>query len=297
MKKNIFRDLGTLMSAGMDPASAIKKLASISTHPQQFKDAAKYIDQGKSLSEALFKYELISKEQASWLHAAESCGQTDQALQTIERAQTKRESRLKLVKGKLLYPLFILLVAILSTAAVDLFSDQPAMNVFFMIGLKLGVIYFITKIFFSLLKKDVFYWLTKLDSHQKNKKYQLFFDQICISSLYYLSQSSVDYATAFKLIANYMTSKELKQKLLKASSLCQQGISISQSIIKADLPASYQCQQLLLTAESTGDWHSTMGVYLDNNQKYIDDILMDWVKLLQKGLFVIAASVALSVIL
>ena len=300
MKQMIFRDLGTLLSAGMDAASAIEKLAIHNNKNDNqinaWHNAAKDIRKGRSLSTALNQHKLISSEQASWLKASEQSGQVEHALKTIERAQTKRDSRIKILKGKLIYPFFIILIAILCHAVVSIANQIPFTSILFISAIQLAITILTLKWIFKQLEKDVFYWLNKLDNHQTKLKYQLFFDQVCINSLYQFHQSGINYADALNMTATFFTSKKLKQKLLKASQLCANGESITNSIAQAKLPCSHSCSQLLITAQATGDWQSSLEQYLKGNQDRIDDILIGWINTLQKVLFAVAAVISFTVI-
>ena len=300
MKQSIFRDLGTLLSAGMDAASAIEKLATFEKQSAKEFDAwhktAKQIRQGKSLSYALKEQGLISSDQSSWLKAAEQSGMVEQALRIIELANSKRQSRIKKLKGKLIYPFFIILVALLCGAAVSIANDVAFTNIMIGLFVKLGATILVFKWIFKQLEKDVFYWLSKLDSQQNSERYQIFFDQVCINSLYQLNQSGINYADALKLTASFFSSKKIKNKLLKASQLCAKGTSITESINQAQLPATHACKQLLVSAQATGDWHNSLNHYLKDNQVRIDDMLMGYINILQKGLFVIASFIAFTVI-
>jgi len=300
MKQSIFRDLGTLLSAGMDAASAIEKLATFDKRTTKEFDAwhkaAKQIRQGKTLSFTLQDQGLISSDQASWLKASEQSGRVEQALRTIELAQTKRNSRIKILKGKLIYPLFIIIVAVLCSAAVAIANAVPITNILLGMSIKLVVTILVFKWIFKQLEKDVFYWLSKLDSQQNSERYQIFFDQVCINSLYQLNQSGINYADALKLTASFFRSKKIKNKLLKASQLCAKGTSITESINQAQIPATHACKQLLVSAQATGDWHNSLNHYLKDNQVRIDDMLMGYINILQNGLFVIAGFIAFTVI-
>ncbi|MCJ8311881.1 MAG: type II secretion system F family protein [Saccharospirillaceae bacterium] len=300
MKQFIFRDLGTLLSAGMDAASAIEKLAAFDNQFDAKSDvwhkAAKQIRQGKTLSHALQDQGLISSDQASWLKASEQSGMVEQALKTIELAQTKRNSRIKKLKGKLIHPFFIIVVAVLCGAAVAIANEVSMIKILFGMSIKLGITILVFKWIFKQLEKDVFYWLSKLDRHQNSERYQIFFDQVCINSLYQLNQSGINYTDALKLTASFFTSNKIKNKLLKASQLCANGSSITVSINQAQLPATHACKQLLVSAEATGDWHGALGHYLKDNQKRIDDMLMGFINIIQKALFVVAAVIAFTFI-
>ena len=300
MKQSIFRDLGTLLSAGMDAASAIEKLATFDKRTTKESDTcqkvAKQIRQGKTLSFTLQDQGLISSDQASWLKASEQSGRVEQALRTIELAQTKRNSRIKILKGKLIYPLFIIIVAVLCSAAVAIANAVPITNILLGMSIKLVVTILVFKWIFKQLEKDVFYWLSKLDSQQNSERYQIFFDQVCINSLYQLNQSGINYADALKLTASFFRSKKIKNKLLKASQLCAKGTSITESINQAQIPATHACKQLLVSAQATGDWHNSLNHYLKDNQVRIDDMLMGYINILQNGLFVIAGFIAFTVI-
>ena len=117
--------LSTLQDAGLPIVRSLKILAE-QLKPGKFKDqingAADDVEQGSTFSEALSKYpKTFDKLYVSMVKAGEAGGVLDVILQRLAAFMEKSEKIKKKVKGALVYPIAVIVVAVLIVTAIIMF--------------------------------------------------------------------------------------------------------------------------------------------------------------------------------
>jgi len=111
-----FTHLATLLSAGLPMLTALKSLKSHFKQPklkQWIKEVQAHITSGYPLSSALEKYpHYFDRMTCQWILAGERTGKIEKVLEQIARGRNQRERRNSKIKGLLVYPCFVTIIAV-----------------------------------------------------------------------------------------------------------------------------------------------------------------------------------------
>jgi type II secretory pathway component PulF len=294
--KTLFRDLATLINAGISPQQALKQLT-LSGNPLWVK-AENQVAKGKPLSNALYQNRLIGRYEKEILDVAEQAGRLPEGLMHIANQVEKREQRLSRLKSKLYYPFAVLVIAILVSSILQIVNHHTNFLSVFSKGiLLLALAMIITRWIISVLNLDACQVLDKFQFLSSHSWYSLLFQQVVFGCLSWQIQSGIDFKTAFQRVSRLLNNKQLKQQLLKVAQHCGQGNSVAQSLAASELPINHDFQAILHSAEQSGEWSSAIRRALQLQQQELElriQNLFDWAPRLYYGL---VAVIAIGVIL
>ena len=298
-QSNIFNDLATLTDAGISVLDAMKRVSS--SHPtiSEWPQVISLVEKGNKLNVALGKSGLITAYEQEIIAVSEFAGRLTFGLRQISESYDKRRVRIGKLKSKLYMPFAVLVIAIIVSAILRVSQNPDAsilavvFNAIVYLGLALGV----TKIVLGLMQKEAVFWLNLVKSHESNSWYQMQFQQVVFGALLWQASSGIDFKAGFARIAKLVNSKNIRKKLLAVSQSCGHGLSVSESVAKAQLPISSEFKQVLITGEQSGRWEDAVSKFLDQNALLLDlriDNAFEWAPRIYYGMIVL---VAISVIL
>ncbi len=289
---NIFNDLATLCEAGISILNAARRVAASHPKIKAWSAVITLLERGNKLSIALGKHGLISRYEQEIISVAEYAGQVPEGLRNISNFYDKRRIRISRLKSKLYYPFAILLVGIIVSAILQI-SRNPELSkftVFSQAVFWLIVAILANKVILNLMQKDACTWLSFAKQHSSGEWYKMQFQQVVFGALLWHNKSGIDFKMGFNRISKLIDAKHVQKKLLIASNLCGQGLSVSEAVQKANLPVSYEFQQILNTGEQSGRWEYSVGKFLQQNEILLDqriDNAFEWAPRLYYGLIVL----------
>jgi type II secretory pathway component PulF len=282
---NLFRDFATLLSAGIPALDAAQKLAISYPQVKNWSKVIISLQKGSRLSVSLAKSHLINRFETELIAISEDAGKLESGLQQLADHQQKRLERSSRLRAKLLYPLSILVVGILVSSLLSMLQNekQSILQAGLWLVIKLGLSYWLFKYLIGLTSKGADHWLSRLDNYQSQSWYQLHFQNLLFQVYYWHISAAIAPQTSFSRLSKLLDSVSLKRKLLKVSSLCGQGISISNAFRQVQLPISNDALQVFSAGEHAGDIEGTLKrqtelfkveseLALDNLQEWIPRI-------------------------
>ena len=272
MQNNLFRELATLLKAGLSTLQASQHLFQHSENKPLWKKIEQQVQNGRTLSQCLKQYHLVNAYQYQIIQVAEQAGNLPQALDFLAKSFEARQVRLARLKSKLTYPTLVMAVSFLAPAAVASFTPSvSSISIILSLGLKFTLLFLLLKTIFNFMKKDNCYWLSSFDRFRNKYLYQLQFQVSVFTLIQWQSQAGLDFQSSFLNISQLINSKSIKQQLTKCASLCGQGKSVCSAIEISDLPISIEFKQTLNTAEATGTWSTTLQHQLEIYNRILED--------------------------
>ncbi len=277
-KGNIFNDLATLSEAGISTLDAARRVAASYPDITAWSGVIRKLSGGHKLATALAKSGLVSPFEQEIISVAEFAGRTPQGLRGIANSYDKRRQRVGRLRAKIYLPFAILFIGIIVSSILTLAKnpDASVLMVLAQAAFKLTLAIIITKSILNLLKKDVSGFLNS--SFLSNAKvvhssefYKHLFEQTVFGALLWNIKSGIDFKSGFSRVSKLLTSKPLKNKLLSISRCCGEGVSVLESINKAQLPITAEFRQVLTTAEASGRWEHSVETYLQQQMRLLDD--------------------------
>jgi len=299
---NIFRDLATLIEAGISVLDAAKKVALHHPKISAWPEVIKALASGQTLNKALATNGLISAYEKEIISLSEFSGRLPQGLQTIASAYDIRRKRVSKLKSKLYLPIAILVVAIIVSAILSLAAPSTTgvkvsnFNILLASTFWLALIYLFTQKLMNIISKDSCDWLKTFQLFSRNDWYVAQFQQVVFGALLWQVKSGVDFKMGFIRVSKLLGVSALTKKLKQASRYCEQGLSVTQSSIKSKLPISDEFKQILLTAEQSGQWEYSLEKYQQQQSILLEiktSSIFDW---MPKIYYVFATLTAISVI-
>ncbi len=295
----LFIELATLTEAGISIVQAMSKVHLPPKNRLLWAGVKSQLEQGKSLAKSLGESGLISRYELEIISVSEEAGRLPEGLKMIAETSTKRILRVKRLQSKLYLPFFVLVIAIAISSLLTLVKNPsiPVGMIILRAFLWLGVAIVITRMVLRFLKNDACTWLILAKKLAHTDWYKMQFAQVVFGALYWQIRSGIDFQAGFMRITKLINHKIIIKKLKKTSQLCGEGKSVYQSIQQAQLPLTQECLQILLVAEESGNWETTMKHYLDNQSELLEikmNSLFEWAPRIYYSL---TAVVAISVIL
>lgn len=295
---NLFFDLATLISAGISSLDAARKVYASYPDVGQWSVAIAALEKGSRLSLALNRAQLISQYQTELISVSEDAGRLEQALKRLAQDVDNSSQRQSKLKSQLLYPLAILMVGILVSSILSFVQNpqEPPLVLLLILAVKLLLVFWIFRTILFYSRKGIDFWLSKLDAFQNSTGFQQHFQKLLFEVLYWHTSSGIDPKTSFSRISKLIASPTVKKKLLKASTLCGQGVSISNALRQAKLPLSSEALQIFSAGEHAGDIEGTLKKQLEIFEFETNlalDNLQQWVPKLFYGVVVVYAIIAI----
>ncbi len=289
---NIFNDLATLCEAGISILDAARRVAGSHPNLQAWSGVIVLLERGNRLSLALGKNGLISRYEQEVISVAEYAGRVSEGLRSISNSYEKRLARISRLKSKLYYPFAILVVGIVISVLLQIFRN-PEISKTTIIGsavIWLVIAILFTRMILNLMQKDGCTWLSFAQQHSASEWYRLQFQSVVFGALSWHISSGIDFKTAFQRISKLIDSKVVRKQLLLTSSLCGQGLSVTNAIQQGQLPITSDFSQVLKVAEQSGRWEYSVKKYLEQNEMLLDlriDNAFEWVPRFYYGLVVL----------
>jgi type II secretory pathway component PulF len=278
---NIFHDLAALNGAGIDMLEAVKIIASSHLKVTVWPVIISRIANGSTLAKALGDCGVINSYEQEIIAVAEFAGRTEQALSWLAKNYEKRLRRISQLRYKLLLPLAVLLIGIIAFSILTLVKNPEVtvLSVVSQAGIILVAVFVITKVMLFLFQKDISNFIASSSLLSHSKLYKRLFEQVFFTALLWNNKSGIDFKTGFLRLSKLTQSKSLKKRLMMASAYCGQGLTITKSIQKAELPVTIEFIQILEIAQASGRWDETVEHYLNQQQVMLDmkiDSVVEW---------------------
>jgi len=291
---NVFRDLATLIEAGMPVLDAARKVAVSHQNVQLWSFVIRELEAGRKLNIALSKSKLISSYEQEIISVSEFSGRLSQGLRAIADSYDIRRKRVSKFKSKLYFPFAVLAIAIVVSAIKTLTSgsQEPFFSVISNAMLWLVLSLFLTRMLSNLIQKSTSFWLQLMKNSSQNEWYQMQFQQVVFGALLWQMNSGIDFKAGFLRISKLLAVTSLTKKLKQASAYCGQGLSISQSCIRSKLPITNEFKEVLLTGEQSGQWEHSIEKYLKQQSILLDikvDSILEWIPRVYYGLIALIA--------
>jgi len=278
---NIFRDLATLLEAGISVLDAAKKVAASHPSIQIWRNVISALESGQRLNKSLAESKLICNFEQEIISVSEFSGRLPQGLRSIADSYDKRRSRVSTLKSKLYFPsvAFVIGIIILSIQTNNN-SDSSAFSILANAFFWLALVFILTRTLLVLMKKDACVWLQIVSNFSRSQWYKEQLQQIIFGALLWQIKSGIDFKTGFLRITKLLNNKSINKQLKLASTFCNQGRSVSQSIIQSKLPITSEFKQILLTGEQSGQWEFTLDKYLQQQARLLEirlNSVCEWV--------------------
>lgn len=295
---NIFRDLAVLTEAGISIADAARRMHTPQLKLAQWDKLVRALDAGRGFSDALGASGLITRDEQQVIAAAEFAGRLPQGLRQIADSYEMRVRRISRVKAQLYYPMAVLLVGIVVMAILDLVKDPPLavwwvlLKSFFWAALMV----LLTRFIVQSLQKDACAWLKMLYPLANSRWYRQHFELVVGRALLWAGRSGIDFKTALLKVSRLIDVAAIQKKLRQASAYCGQGMALSDSLSKVELPLTTEYKQVSRTGEFSGRWEEATEKYLDQQAQLLQlqiDTLFEWIPRLY---YVVVVLVVLQVV-
>jgi type II secretory pathway component PulF len=277
----LFFDLATLTEAGISITDACKRLADDSPDRTEWLEIISLLEKGTRFSLALGQSGMINRYEQEIISIAEHAGRVEQALRQIANSCELRESRINRLKTKLYYPMAIFIVGVIVSAILQLSKNPelPIFALFFSVLTVIVIVLWATRTLLKLMQKDAFQWLNLARRQTDNQWYQKLFQQVVFGSLLWSTTSGIDYKTGFTRVSKLIGNKVIQKKLYMTAKYCEQGLTVSDAVMRSQLPIHPDFKHILITGERSGRWDYAVGKYLEDNQRELDskiDDVFEW---------------------
>ena len=298
---DIFRDLATLIEAGISVIDAAKKVALSYPSNKNWRKIISALAAGQQLNMALRSNQFISSFEQEIISVSEFSGRLPQGLRSLADSYEKRCIRINKLKSKLYLPIAVLVIAIIvSIIQASNMSESSGDSLFVIIFggvFWLVVVFILTHLMLTLLQKDACSWLRITSRFSQNQWYKQQLQQVIFNALLWQIKSGIDFKTGFLRIKKLFNQKLIDKQLILASRLCDKGTSVSQSIIQSRLNITNEFNQILLVAEQSGQWESTVEKYLQQQAAILEIKIASAFEWLPRIFYAFVAVYAISVIL
>lgn len=277
----LFFDLATLTEAGVSILDACKRVAVDAPQKSVWDEIIRLLEKGSRLSLALGQSGLISRYDQEIISVAEHAGRVDQALRLIANTSETRVTRINQLKAKLYYPMAIFVVGVIVATLLQGLNN-PQISLFTLIfsaAVIIATVFFATRYLLNLMSKDAFHWLAIAQRHTDNQWYQRLFQQVIFSALLWSISSGIDFKTGFTRVSKLVANKTIQKKLYMAAKYCEQGLKVSDAVMRSQLPIHSDFRHILTTAEASGRWEYSVNKYLEDNKRELDmkiDEIFEW---------------------
>jgi type II secretory pathway component PulF len=294
---DIIRDLATLIEASISVIDSAKKVAASYPANQGWSRVISKLESGHQLNKALFENSLINRFEQEIISVAEFSGRLPQGLRSVADAHDKRRIRVDKLKSKLYFPYAVLIIAVIVSSIQA--SNQSDSSLFAIITsgiFCLVLVFILTRSILGLVQKDACHWLQYSINFKQQGWYKQQFQQVIFSALLWQVRSGIDFKTAFQRMKKIFQLKSTQKQLSLASHYCGTGISVTQSIIQSKLAITNEFKQLLLVAEQSGQWETTVEGFLRQQAILLEVKLTSFLEWLPRIYYVLIAAFSISVI-
>lgn len=247
------RELATLVSAGISIAEAWEK-SSAKNHLAGNSVLA-LLTRGKTLSEALFQFALISPSQKIVILAAENSGELPATLIQLAGDGESRAAYKKLLRSKLRSSYLLLLVGWATGLIANGAADPGSLgSLFFVNTAKCLFGYFVIRQVIKVCLQDAWWWFRLIWKYGRYsmQSYQYAFTVHWLGLLGTQLQAGVDASTALAAMKGLIPVSSYSSAIASAVRETQNGQSLSLALAQNSLLATPELEQLISTAEAGG---------------------------------------------
>ncbi|MEE4244292.1 MAG: type II secretion system F family protein [Kangiellaceae bacterium] len=274
----VLRDLATLIEAGVTPVDAVKKL--LPRH-QQWQVVLTQLESGRAVSLALKKADVISQYEAELIKASEQAGRLSEGLRSISHSVEQRMLRRSKARSKFFLPIATLVIAIIVTAILSAVGNPEASlgSIIFIALAQLAVVYWVSKQLLNLLLSDACAVLKTMRFRANDNWYKQLLEQTVFTALLWQVNSGIDFKSAFINISRLINEPNIRKQLSSTARMCEQGLSLTQSVNQSNLNVTDALKQILITAEASGNWQMAIQRHLELLNDTLElrlETLTDW---------------------
>lgn len=330
-EKMLFAEhLSLMIKGGIPLARALETLkneAKSRTFKKALKDILKRVLEGESLSRAIAGHpNIFDKLYQNIIRTGEEAGKLEENLGYLASKLQKDYEMRKKVRGALIYPIIIIILALVIALAVTFFILPKITNLFQILEIELPLA---TQILINTVTFFQNYWVFVLGGIilvvlifkilQRSKFFKLYFDRISFSlplfgqifknlnlatfarTFYTLLESGVPLLEAFDVTAETQPNEVYRHNLILAKSEVERGRKISQGLKLSPKTFPLVFSEMVLVGENSGTLEESLLYLSEFYEKEVDSTLknlsgiLEPVLLILVGIFV--AFVALAIII
>ncbi len=247
------RELATLASAGVSIAEAWEK-SSAKDHLAGNSVLA-LLKRGRSLSEALFQFGLLSPSQKIVLAAAENCGELSAALLRFATDNENRAAHKKLLSSKMRSAYLLLLVGWGSGMIANGVADPDSIGSLFLLNTaKCLVAYWILRQLLKMGLQDAWWWFRLVWKYggRGSSNYQYAFIIHWLGLLGSQLRAGIDASTALTAMQGLIPVPAYRAAITNAACDTEKGRPLSVSLAQNDLLPNQELEQVFSAAEASG---------------------------------------------
>lgn len=324
------RQLSIMFRSKIPLVEALRTISAQTTNPELKDKIRKITDEveaGTHLSLAFSHYpKIFSPFYVSMIKSGEAAGKLSECLDYLANYLESRYALTQTIKGALIYPVFVLAMAILMLFFLSFFVLPQLKSVLIETGVELPITTKVVLAFGDFMKN--FSWLLTLVSvaliflilqYKKTEQGKKFFDKIVIripsigpiSKMVYQSRFAEDLATlisgglpiadSLKTVSETVGNELYREAILKAMENVKRGetISYSLSFYPELFPPLFT--QMLVVGEKTGKIESVLREISNFYEKEIERSIQNLISLLEPAMIVLIGlgigGIAVSVIM
>ncbi len=260
------------------------------------------LDKGRPLSALLAACKLIAPWEAKLLATGEACGRLDVVLGDMEAFLLARQQQLTAIQARLLYPLLVLLVAIVVGPVPALAMGKLSFSHYVLgVAVKLVVSYLLYQVLLMRsLERSVggavnpllIRVARRVDS---NHWLRQLFEISYLNLLTMCLDAGVDAAETLRILKDAIDDPRLRQQhMLALNSVQKHGVSLAQALAASGILCNYQIIGFFTTAEQAGALHSDLRQFVQGKRSELATLVQFKLKLLSQWLYLVLLVMAVA---
>jgi type II secretory pathway component PulF len=236
------------------------------------------LDKGSTIAKAFRQAGLITTWEAELINIGETSGRLESILARLDDYCSLKAVRFSQIKGRLVYPLLILVFAIVLLPLPALVAGSLTVIAY---GMQVGISLLIIRLLFQSLLVKPFEraeigafngWLIRSQRFVgDNNVLRLMFEISYMDLLALCLESGMDAVTSLKLMQRCLKNKKIqRQHALVISSISKSGASLSESLHQYDILKNNEVISFLVSSEQSGTLHSAMREFIVRKSQEVD---------------------------
>ena len=292
------RELATLVSAGVSIAEAWEK-SSAKNHLAG-NSILSLLTRGKTLSEALFQFALVSPPQKIVILAAENSGELPAALIQLADDSESRAAYKKQLGSKLRSSYLLLLIGWATGLIANGAADPGSLGTLFFVNTAKCLFgYWVIRQVIKICFQDAWWWFRLIWKYGRydSQSYQYAFTVHWLGLLGTQLRAGVDASTALTAMKGLIPESGYSSAIANAVRETQNGQTLSLSLSQNSLLATRELEQVISTAEASGKIGDEIKHLTQLAQQQLDTNIAQFMFWIPKLAYVFCAVLASSMIL
>lgn len=301
-RATFYQKLHTAMAAGLTLEQALGAEllpAGLAGHAWRLRQE---MANGTAIATAFTRTGLVSPWEAELIHVGESSGRLQAVLARLETFFTTKARRLGQVRARLVYPLLLVLAAILLLPLPSLASGALSLPAYGLgVAAKLGVLYaayklIIARAFTTAAHAAFNPFLARLLRRVGSGHFlRLQYDVAYLDLLTLCLDSGMDAVQSLQLMQRCRKDRDFQRRhALAVSAVAKEGKGLATVLSVNGILANPQVLSYLVTSEASGTLHSDLRTFVAKKKEEVDTTVAYWVNRI--GTLLYAAAIIYAVV-